>query len=131
MKKRLILVSTILVALGVVWMWFAPRIRVDYAARYYNPHELDLSRVDPMHKSLKVLPNGIEVGLLHLSDGTDVKYWFINRHVQPGLGTTRFDSSDGRTTYIHGVYCCEVSVPELRNWSDLQAYITKNDGSPP
>ena len=84
-----------------------------------------------MHKSRKVLPSGIEAGLLHLGDGTDVKYWFINRHVQPGLGTTRFDFADGQTSYLHGCFCCEVALPEFKDRSELQNYIAKWDGSPP
>jgi len=114
-------------------MWLAPRIRVDLAARDYDPSKMDLWRVDSMHKSRsrKPLPNGMEIGLLHLSDGTNVKYWFISRHVQPGRGITRFDSVDGRSAYLHGCFCCEVSVPEFKDWSELQNYIAKWDGSTP
>ena len=130
MKKRLIYASMVLLVLGVVWMWFAPRIRVDLAARQYNPLELTLNPCLPASKSYKWLPNGIEVGLIHLRDGTVVKYWFVSKHVQPGLGTTRFDSVDGKTVYLHGCYCCEVVMTGFENWDELVAYIAEWDGSP-
>jgi hypothetical protein len=130
-KKKLILVFGILLTTGVVWMWLAPRIRVDLAAREFDPTKLELRRIEPMHKSLTRLPNGIEAGLLHLQDGTNVRYWFINRHVQPGSGTTRFDSEDGRTAYLHGCFCCEVWLPEFESWSGLESYIAMWDGTPP
>lgn len=133
MKKRILIAAIVLLSLGAIWMWFAPRIRVDMAARKYDPNKMDLWRIDSMHKSLmrKPLPNGMEIGLLHLTDGSNVKYWFVSRHVQPGLGTTRFDSADGRSAYLHGRFCCEVSLPELKDWNDLQDYITKWDGTLP
>lgn len=92
---------------------------------------MELSRIDSMHKSHKALPNGIETGLLHLGDGTYVKYWFISKHIQPGRGTTRFESVDGKTIYFSGYYCCEVSLPKFENWNELQNHITKRDGSSP
>ncbi len=131
MKKKLLIIFSILVACSGTWMWFAPRVRLDLTARNFDPSKLKLRRVDLMHKSWMSLPNGIEAGLLHLSDGTDVKYWFISGHDQPGSGTTRFDSMDGKTTYLHGCFCCEVWLPRLENWNELEKYVAKWDGSPP
>lgn len=71
-------------------MTFAPRIRLDLAASQNDPASMDLLPIDSFNKSFKKLENGVEAGMVQLDQGGPVRYWFINRHVQPGSGLTRF-----------------------------------------
>jgi hypothetical protein len=62
-----------------------------------------------------------------------VKFWFINKHVQPGKGLTRFDFEDGLIVYLNGAYCCEVWVTEdaVKSRESLLDYIAQAEGSIP
>lgn len=84
-------------------------------------------------KSSGILPNAIQTGLIHLEDGSHVKFWFINKHVQPGMGLTRFDFQDGQKAYLSGAFCCEVWVSDeaVKNKDSLLNYIAEVDGSMP
>ncbi len=112
MKKKLIIILASLFTLAAAWMWFAPRIRVDLAAWRHDPSAMSLGNSPLIHKSWAHLPEGIEIGLIHLKDRGTVKYWFISRHEQPGIGITRFDFPDGTTAYLRGYFCCEVQMPD-------------------
>lgn len=99
-----------------------------------NPHsKLKLNDVPLMHKSAGSLRNAIQTGLIHLQDGSQVKYWFVSKHVQPGKGRTRFDFQDGQTAYLSGAFCCEVWVSDdaIKNKESMLSYIAAVDGTMP
>lgn len=133
MKKKIALLGLLAVCVCAAWLFAAPRIRVDLAARGHDPSGMKLNDVALMHKSHASLPNGIQTGLIHLQDGGRVKYWFISKHVQPGKGLTRFDFKDGQIAYLSGTFCCEVWVSDdaAKNKESLLAYIARVDGSMP
>jgi hypothetical protein len=133
MKKKITLILLFALLALVAWVYFSPRIRVDLAARQHDPAKMKLFHSEIMNKSYARLPNDFECGLVHLSDGSAVKYWFINRHVQPGLGLTRFDFPDEETVYLRGVFCCEVWLDgeAMSGKASLLAYIAKWDGTSP
>ena len=133
MKKKITLILLFALMLGAVWMYFAPRIRVDLAARQHDPAKMKLTRIESMGKSFRRLPNKIECGLVHLEDGSQVKYWFVSKHVQPGLGITRFDFPDGETAYLSGAFCCEMALggEGVADKAALLAFIGKWDGRMP
>jgi hypothetical protein len=131
--KKIALLALLIVCGFVVWMLVAPRIRLDHAARSHDPGKMKLNHVKLMHKSTGILPNSIETGFVHLDDGSKVKFWFINKHVQPGKGLTRFDFQDGETVYLSGAYCCEIWVGDeaVKNKNSLLSHIRDVDGSMP
>lgn len=133
MKKKLAILILVAFASLVAWFFVAPRVRIDIAARSHDPSTMKLNHIKSMHKSSTSLPNKIQTGFIHLLDGGRVKFWFINRHVQPGKGLTRFDFEDGQTVYLSGAYCCEVLVSEdaVKNRESLLDYIAQADGSMP
>ena len=133
MKRKIALLSLVAVCGLIAWMVVAPRIRIDIAARSHDPSNMKLNHIELMHKSAGSLPNEIEAGFIHLEDGGRVKFWFINKHVQPGKGLTRFDFQEGQTAYLSGAYCCEVWVSDeaIKNKKSLLDYIAKVDGSMP
>jgi len=133
MKKRIAPFLLVALMAAAAWMYFAPRIRVDLAARQHNPAEMKLVRFGTMGKSFRRLPNDIECGLVHLEDGSQAKYWFVSKHVQPGLGLTRFDFPDGETAYLSGGFCCEMALggKGIADKGELLAHIKKWDGSLP
>jgi hypothetical protein len=133
MKKKIAIIVFLTVCVFIAWMFVAPRIRVDLAARSHDPAEMNLNFIAQMHKSSRTLPNKIQTGLIHLESGDQVKYWFISNHVQPGLGLTRFDFEDGQTAYLSGAYCCEVWVSNeaVKNKDTFLDYIAAVDGTPP
>jgi len=102
------------------------------AANQYDPAGMSLSRAEPM-KSHTLLPDGIECGLLHLADGSEVKFWFLSHHIGPGLGLTRFDFADGTRAYLRGYFCCEVEVKDeaISDKASLLAFLAEKDGTPP
>jgi hypothetical protein len=133
MKRKLLLSALLLTVALAAWMYFAPRVRVDHAARNNDPAKMDLWNLPTMCKSMKRLPNGVEVGLIHLQDASEVRYWFVSGHVQPGAGLTRFDFPDGETAYLGGVFCCEVWIREsaLKNKVSMLRFISEFDGASP
>ena len=133
MKKKITLILLLALMLGATWLYFAPRIRVDLAARRYDPDRIKLTHIESMGKSHRRLPNKIECGLIHLEDGSEVKYWFVSKHVQPGLGLTRFDFPDGETAYLSGAFCCEMALggEGVADKAALLAFIEKWDGRMP
>ena len=133
MKKKIALLALLVFCGFVVWMLVAPRVRIDHAARSHDPSKMMLHHVKLMHKSTGTLANSIQTGFIHLDDGSQVKFWFINKHVQPGKGLTRFDFQDGQTAYLSGAYCCEVWVSDeaVKNKDSLLDYILEVDGLMP
>ena len=133
MKKKIALLALLVVCGFIVWMLVAPRILIDHAARNHDPSKMKLHRVELMHKSTGTLSNSIQTGFIHLDNGSQVKFWFISNHVQPGKGLTRFDFPDGQTAYLSGAFCCEVWVSDqaVKNKESLLAYIREVDGSMP
>jgi len=130
-KITIVLLFSLMIA--VAWLYFAPRIRVDLAARQHDPARMTLTRFGMMEKSFRRLSNKIECGLIHLEDGSEVKYWFVSKHVQPGLGLTRFDFPDGETAYLSGAFCCEMALggEGVADKAALLAFIAKWDGRMP
>lgn len=133
MKRKILIATLILMVVYFVWMSAAPRIRVEMAAAKYNPSTLKLRHYEIAHKSSVTLNNGIQVGLIHLDDGEVVKFWFVSKHIQPGLGLTRFTFEDRTNAYLRGAYCCEVHVTKdsVKDKNALMSYIHQNDGTPP
>lgn len=131
--KKIALLALLIVCGFIVWMLVAPRVLIDLAARNHDPSKMKLQRVVLMHKSTGTLPNSIQIGFVHLDNGSQVKFWFISNHVQPGKGLTRFDFPDGQTAYLSGAFCCEVWVSDeaVKNKESLLAYIREVDGSMP
>jgi hypothetical protein len=133
MRKKIWWLAFVALCASGLWMALAPRIRVDLAARFHDPDEMKLHHVPLMHKSSGALPNQIQLGHIHLTDGGKVKFWYISGHVQPGSGLSRFDFQDGGTAYLRGAFCCEVWVSDeaVKDENTLLRFIAKMDGSPP
>lgn len=138
MKKAIALILSLTLVAMAAWMHSESRAKVnlsekvDLAASQYDPAGMELERIDPV-KSRALLPDGIECGLLHLGDGSEVKFWFLSHHIGRGLGITRFDFADGTKAYLRGYFCCEVEVGDgaASNKTALLAFIAEKDGTPP
>jgi len=132
MKKAIALILLLGLVAVAAWMHSETRDKVNLAERHYDPERMNLGRIDSA-KSHTVLPEGIECGLLHLADGSEVKFWFLSHHVGPGLGLTRFDFADGTRTYLRGYFCCEVELEgeAISDKGSLLAFIADKDGTPP
>lgn len=127
MKKLLILFSVLLLA-GVLWLVFRARVIVDLAAMRYDPATMKLRVTDP--PLIRSTPDShpVQTGLVDLPDGEEVKFWFISHHVA-GPGCARFDFGDGTTRYMWGNYfCCEVQISDkvVKNRKDLIALVEAN-----
>ncbi|NJM38715.1 MAG: hypothetical protein HC845_13075 [Akkermansiaceae bacterium] len=129
MKKIVIL--ALLVLTGIVWLFFSARIRVDIAAMRYDPNTQKLHLTDPPLIRSTSIPGNMQTGLVTLSDGESVKYWFVSHHIA-GPGCARFDFSDGTKRYVYGSYfCCEVQIPDaqVKTKQDLITFLEKNNES--
>ena len=129
MKK--LIIFAILLAVGVVWLIFRARIKVDLAAMRCDPSTLKMSSTyRPLIQSASISAD-LQAGLVTLPDGEKVKFWFVSHHVA-GPGCARFDFSDGTRRYMMGSYfCCEGQIPgeEVKNRNDLIAFIEAHDES--
>ncbi|MES2658438.1 MAG: hypothetical protein V4689_07455 [Verrucomicrobiota bacterium] len=129
MKK--LLISALLLSVGVISLIFSARIRVDLAAMKYDPTSQKLRGSYPPLIRSTANSDKSQTGLVTLSDGENVKFWFISHHVSDP-GCTRFDFRDGTHKYMRGSYfCCEVQIPEdeVRTRQDLITFIEKHDES--
>ena len=72
-------------------------------------------------------------GIIQISDGNEVKYWFRSHHLSNDLGSSKFVFSDGREKIVSGYFCCEVmfSQKEFRSVADFESFLTKIDGISP
>jgi len=75
------------------------------------------------------------VGNLSLRDGTSVAFWFISHHQTDDYGGTLFELPDGKTVFIEGYFCCDVSFdpqdPALANTEALLRMLNEVDGRSP
>ena len=128
--KKIIILALLLLA-GIVWLFFNARIRVDIAAMRHDPSTLKLRLTYPPLIHSTSIPGNMQTGLVTLSDGKTVKYWFVSHHIA-GPGCARFDFADGTKRYIYGSYfCCEVQIPdaEVETKQDLIAFLERHDES--
>ena len=100
LKRIALLLFVAGIASAIVWYLVAPRIRLEAAARDFDPATLPLTPVSLFNKSCTKLENGMEAGTVRLKSGEVVRYWFISRHTQPGSGLTRFDFPGGESVYM-------------------------------
>lgn len=131
LRRAIVILLVILVAGGALWLAVAQRVRLDHTASRHDPASMELVPNDMFNKSFMRLENGVEAGLVQLDQGGPVRYWFINRHVQPGSGLTRFDFPDGDSAYMSGAYCCEVIISDEGASSEaaLRGFIEEMDGA--
>ena len=129
MKK--LIIFTLLLAVGIAWLVFRARIKVELAAMRHDPSALKLSSSYPPLIQSASISNDVQTGLVALPDGEKVKFWFVSHHIT-GPGCTRFDFSDGTRRYMMGSYfCCEVQIPvkDVKNRTELIAFIEAHDES--
>jgi hypothetical protein len=128
--KKIVILALLLLA-SIVWLFFNARIRVDIAAIRYDPNTQKLHPTSsPLIRSTSI-PGNMETGLVTLSDGESVKYWFVSHHIA-GPGCARFDFSDGTSRYIYGSYfCCEVQIPDgqVKTKKDLISFLDTHNES--
>ena len=122
--KKIIILVLLLIAV-TAWLLFSARIRVDIAAMRYDPNTEKLRPTYPPLIRAASIPGHMQTGLVTLSEGESVKYWFVSHHIA-GPGCARFDFSDGTSRYIYGSYfCCEVQIPydQVKTKRDLISFI--------
>jgi hypothetical protein len=128
--KKIVILALLLLA-GIVWLLFNARIRVDIASMRYDPNTQKLHDTYPPLIRSTSIPGNMETGLVTLSDGESVKYWFVSHHIA-GPGCARFDFGDGTSRYVYGSYfCCEVQIPDdlVKTKQDLITFLEKHDDS--
>jgi hypothetical protein len=126
--KKIVILALLLLA-GIVWLFFNARIRVDVAAMRYDPYTQKLRLTYPPLIRSTSIPGRMQTGLVTLSDGDSVKYWFVSHHIA-GPGCARFDFADGTSRYIYGSYfCCEVQIPDdqVKTKQDLITFLEKHN----
>lgn len=109
------------------------RADVDAAAAKHDPAKLSLGPGCSAYAERKLLPDGIETGIITLGDGEEVKYWFKSHHHGDDIGCTRFEFTDGTALHLHGGFCCEVLLPDARlaDRRALERFIAARDGQSP
>lgn len=106
---------------------------VDAAAAKHDPAKLSLGPGGNAYAERKLLPDGIETGIITLGDGEQVKYWFKSHHLGNDIGCTRFEFIDGTAVHLHGCFCCEVLLPDARlaDRKALERFVAARDGQSP
>jgi hypothetical protein len=106
---------------------------VNRASITNDPAGMELSAGANNYIRRTTLPDSTETGIIRLSDGSEVKYWFRSHHLSDDLGTSKFRFPDGSERTISGYFCCEVmfSQEEFRSSADLDSFLTKIDGTSP
>jgi hypothetical protein len=101
--------------------------------RSTDPATLSLEPAYNHYAHRTFLPDGTEVGVVQLKDGSIAKYWFRSHHLSQDKGGTIFALSDDSRRFMSGYFCCEVQLPEeqLASLADLRAFISAADGQRP
>lgn len=79
------------------------------------------------------LEDGTEIGKIDMKDASSSKYWFRSHHFVDDIGGTWFKMSDGTTSYMAGLFCCEVQLPDqqLESLDELKEFIKNHHGIGP
>jgi len=106
---------------------------VIHSSLKHDPAEMELSTGSNKYIRRAILPDNTETGIIQISDGNEVKYWFRSHHLSNDLGSSKFVFSDGREKIVSGYFCCEVmfSQKEFRSVADFESFLTKIDGISP
>ena len=79
------------------------------------------------------LEGNTEVGIIKMQNGSSSKYWFRSHHLGDDIGGTWFQMSDGATSYMAGLFCCELWLPkeQFASLADMKTFIQKHHGTAP
>ena len=95
--------------------------RVDQAASEgLDPADFSLNTLSDSIR-FQVLEGGLQVGIITLKSGEEIKFWFCSHHCAKGPSWTRFELPDGEVRYLSGQFCCEVQIAD-ESLSDLDAF---------
>ena len=106
---------------------------VEQASRENDPSQMELSTGGNDYIRRAILADNTETGILTMSDGDLVKYWFRSHHLSDDLGAARFVFPGGRERMISGYFCCEVMFPQdqFGSTSALDSFLADVDGRSP
>jgi len=98
-----------------------------------DPDQMELSTGANKYIRRTILPDSTETGIIQISDGSEVKYWFRSHHLSDDLGSSRFVFPDGRERTVSGYFCCEVMFSQegFATVADLDSFLIKIDGTSP
>jgi hypothetical protein len=118
---------------GSYWaMYVAPFSKLKEISRSYDPSAMSLKSDRNDYLSFAVTTENVQVGLIKLSDGTAVKFWFLSHHVNNGVSLAIFRFPDGTEATMEGYFCCglEFVGDQPRTAEELRFFIKKHDGMP-
>lgn len=77
--------------------------------------------------------SNVELGIIYLKNGKQVKYWFMSHHLTDDKGGTIFEFDDKSTIYMEGKFCCELQLPDiqLNSENELKNFIKSHHGISP
>jgi hypothetical protein len=106
---------------------------LDNISRHNDPGRLKLENGFNSYVKRAFINDGTEVGVISLSNGSKVKYWFKSHHLTGDIGGTMFEFNNSRRIFMAGYFCCELQLPDnqIKNESELKSFINKYDGESP
>jgi hypothetical protein len=117
-RPRKLHVATILAVVAVLALYLSldperqTRSRLDAARHEFDPAKMATSEAFNRYVRRTVVGQGIEVGVITLTDGTYAKYWFESHHLGDGIGGTIVELGDNTVLFMAGFFCCEAQFPE-------------------
>jgi hypothetical protein len=129
----LVVAVVALAAAGLYWTkYIAPYSKLKEISRSYDPLRMSLKSDRNDYVSFAVTAENVQVGLIKLSDGSTVKFWFLSHHVNHGVSLAIFRFPDGAEVTMEGYFCCGLEFVEQqpRTADELRSFIKKHDGMP-
>lgn len=95
----------------------------------------ELAKLEPGYNSYvqRAFSEQTEYGIINISDGSKVWYWFRSHHLTDDMGGTLFEFPDHQFYYMAGWFCCEAQFPDapFKNLSELKGFIRNHHGVSP
>lgn len=128
----IILAASVAVLASYLWLdrERQTRTRLDTARLEVDPAKIATSEAFNSYVRRAIVGQGIEVGVITLTDGTYAKYWFESHHLGDGIGGTIIELGDNTLLFMAGYFCCEAQFPETQfaSFDDIRQFVSQHDG---
>ena len=103
-------------------------------SRNHDPFSMNLEQgYNSYVERTFLIEDKVELGIIHMKDGSYSKYWFKSHHVTDDTGGTWFEMSNGKKMYMAGYFCCEATFPEkqFEDLVELQSFVKEHHKTRP